>query len=187
VDILDDAPALAAPAEVEQFRVGEMAWLVERDPTAYQGVTHEGAGQSTFHFKLPREARRLNVGFDADLRGAKVDATVLSGGRRYNLFEGRRVAYYKLQLEWGIPGADALEITVHQHLRPVPVVGGWTVSRWVDLGAELDVPPAFRVTRSLYFNHPGGRTVDLCNLPGQSLSVERASLVGLPYTVRRVK
>ena len=185
VDIPDDAPAIAAPDDVEQFRVGEAAWLVERDPTTYQGVTHEHMGESTFHFRLPPEARRLTVGFNADLRGAKVDATVLSGGRRYNLFEGRRVTYFDLQLEWDIPGADELEITVHQHLRPVPVVAGWTVTRWVDLGAQLDVPPAFRVTRSLYYHHPGGQTVQLCNTPGQSLKVERASLMGLASTVRR--
>lgn len=185
LDLTDDMPALAAPADVEQFRVGEPAWLLERDPSAFQGMTREHAGQSTFHFKLPKEARRLDVKFAEDLRGAKVDATAVAGGRQYNLFDGRRIADAQVSVEWGVPGVEALEITVHQHLRPVPVVAAWTVARSVDLGAELDIPPAFRVTRSLYYRHPGGRTVALCDLPAQALTVERGSLVGLPASVRR--
>jgi len=185
LDVTDDAPGIAAPADVEQFRVGESAWLLEQDPAAFQGMTRDHAGQSTFHFKLPRETRRLDVRFAEDLRGAKVDAMVVAGGRQFNLFDGRRIADARLSLEWSVPGAEALEVTVHQHLRPVPVVASWTVARFVDLGAELDIAPAFRVTRSLYYRHPGGRTVELCNLPSRALTVERGSLVGLPASVRR--
>jgi len=185
LDIPDDSPALAAPQDVEQFRVGEAAWLLERNPSAYQGMSRDHAGQVTFRFQIPRDARRLDVRFAEDLRGAKVDAVAMAGGRQYNLLDGRRVADQQLSLEWGVPGVDALEVTVHQHLRSVPVVAAWTVARWVDLGAELDVPPAFRVTRSLYYRHPGGRTVELCNLPAQALTVERGSLVGLPASIQR--
>jgi hypothetical protein len=183
LDIPDDSPALAAPRDVEQFRVGEAGWLLERDPSAYQGIGRQHAGQTTYHFKIPKEGRRLDVRFAEDLRGAKVDAVVLAGGRPYNLLDGRRVGDAQLSVEWGVPGVDGLDITVHHHLRPVPVVAAWTIARWIDLGAQLDISPAFRVTRSLYYRHPGGRTVELCNLQGQTLTVERGSLVGVPATV----
>ncbi len=187
VDVPDGAPALAAPGDVRQFRTGEGAWLLEHDPSAYQGMSRDRAGRTTYRFQLPREARRLDVQFAEDLRGAKVDAVATAGGRRFTLLDGRRVADKRMPVEWGVPGVEWLELTVHQHLRPVPVVAAWTVARWVDLGAELDIPPAFRVTRSLYYLHPGGRTVELCHLPGQVPSVERGALIGTPVsvTVRR--
>jgi hypothetical protein len=183
LDVPDDAPALAAPKDLEQFRVGESAWLLERDPTAFQGMDREHAGRSTYRFRLPREARRLDLRFGEDLRGAKVDAVAWAGTRQFSLLDGRRVADSRVSLEWGVPGVEEIDVTVHQHLRPVPVVAEWTVARWVDLGAEQDISPAFRVTRSLYYRHPGGRTVELCNLPAQPLTVDRGSLVGVPASV----
>jgi hypothetical protein len=167
---------------VDQFRVGEEGWLLERDPSVYQGMDRH-TGRATYHFKIPKGARRLDVGFNGDLRGAKVEAVAWVGGRQYNLFDDRRVAYSLVSVEWGVQGVDTVDVTVHHHLRPVPVVGGWTVARWVDLGSETEVSPAFRVTRSLYYRHPGGRTLELCNLPGQVLTVQREALIGRPASV----
>jgi len=187
VDVPSDLPALAAPKDVQQFRVGEAAWLLERDPAAYQGMNREHAGRTTYRFRLPREARRMDLQFQESLRGAKVDAVVTATDRPFTLIDGRRYPDRDVSVEWGIQGVQWLEVTVRHHLRPVPVVASWTAARWVDPGGELDIPPEFRATRSLYYLHPGGRTVELCHLPGQMPTVDRGSLVGMPVSVTRRK
>src|SRR5262249_12549710 len=120
LDIPDDSPALAAPQDVEQFRVGEASWLLERDPSAYQGTSHEHAGQTTYHFRIPKESRRVGVGFAEALRGAKVDGVARGGGRTFNLLDGRRIGDNQLSVEWGTPGVDGLDVPVPPPLRPIP-------------------------------------------------------------------
>ena len=75
-----DAPALAAPEGVDQFRSGEQVLLVEQDPRAFMMATKESPGTMTYSFVIPSDARRLEVTFYEDLDGAKVDAVGYEGG-----------------------------------------------------------------------------------------------------------
>lgn len=182
VDLPEEVPGLAAPADLDQFRSGEPAWLVEQNPKGYLGATDQGRGRMDYLFLVPADTKRLVVAFVAPLRGAKVDASASGGGRMFPLWDERRVAENEVTLEWDLPGVEHVVIRVHHHLRPVPVVARWRTARWVDLASDTSVPAAFRVTRSLYFRHPGGRTVELCDLPGQPPSVDRARLQGAAVT-----
>lgn len=178
VDVPEDMPALAAPADIDQFRSGEPAWLVEQDPQAYQRASEHGRGSMDYAFKTALNTRRLSVRFMHPLRGAKVDAWANGKFGQFPLLAGRRVADAEVELEWDLPDIDMVVIRVHHHLRPTPVVTHWKTARWVDLASDPSVPARFRVTRSLYFRHPGGRTLQLCDLPGQALSVQRTQLAG---------
>ncbi len=184
VDVPEDAPALAAPADVDQFRAGEPAWMSEQDPNAYVSASGSyGSGKIDFGFRVLPDPRRLEVKFLEPLRGAKVDVLAMRDGVSFPIWSGRRVAEASIEVEWELPGVDQVLVRVHHHLRPVPAVTQWRAARWMDLAADLSVPAAFRVTRSLYFRHPGGRTLVLCDLPGQTLSVDRAKLGGSAASV----
>ncbi|HZA14820.1 MAG TPA: hypothetical protein VE618_10000 [Myxococcaceae bacterium] len=183
VDVPDDAVGLAAPADVDQFRPGEAAWLVEQDPKGYLGATKQRGGKMDYTFRVPPQTRRLTVHFVASLRGAELDATAYGEGRTFPLLDGHRVAENFIQLEWELPDIEGIVLRVHHHLRPVTVVAQWRTARWLDLGQDPSIPAAFRVTRSLYFRHPGGRTIELCDLPGQPQSVDRVRLAGRPVNV----
>ena len=183
VDVPDDAPGLSAPADVDQFRPGEPAWLVEQDPAAYQGATRESAGKMGYQFSVPAGTRRLEVRFLEPLRGAKVDVLAYASGRAFPIWSERRVSEASAEIEWDLPRIEQVLVRVHHHLRPVPVVTQWQTARWVDLAADVSVPAAFRVTRSLYFRHPGGRTLELCDLSAQPLTVDRSRLAGAPAAV----
>ena len=42
MDIPDEAPALAAPPDIDQFRASEPAWVIEQSPYGYAGATDTG-------------------------------------------------------------------------------------------------------------------------------------------------
>jgi hypothetical protein len=64
-------------------------------------------------------------------------------------------------------------VEVHRHLREKPVVLHWRVDREVFPSQELPAASAFQVARSLYFQHPGGRRIELCDNPGQPMLISR--------------
>jgi hypothetical protein len=68
---------------------------------------------------------------------------------------------------------DRLAVEVHHHLREKPVVLHWRVDREVFPSRELPATSAFQVARSLYFQHPGGRRIELCDTPGQPMLISR--------------
>jgi hypothetical protein len=183
VDVPDEAPALAAPAGVDQFRSGEPAWLLEQDLRGYLGATRQRGGITEYTFRVPAGTRRMNVQFVASLRGAEVDAWAYGAGRTFPLWDKRRVAETSVEVEWLLPEIDGVVVRVHHHLRPVPIVASWRTARWIDLAGDASIPAAFRVTRSLYFRHPGGQVVELCDFPSQPLSVERVRISGTPSGV----
>lgn len=166
VSLPDEAPALAAPTDLEQFRSGEPVLLLEQDPAVYLGVLHESPGRMTYRFRLPPESRRLELGFLEGLRGAKVDAMAYDGFHAFVLLDERRVEGAQLTLAWDMSGVNFVEVTVHHHLRSKPVVRTWQVARQLKARDEPSLSAAFRVPRSLYYLHPGGRRVDLCDVPG---------------------
>lgn len=167
------APALAAPADVDQFRSGEPALLFEQDASAYTGADSEHPGRMAYRFRVPRDARRLELGFLEDLHGAKVDAVAYAGGRSFPLLDERRLAGTQLALDWTMEGVDHVVVSVHHHLREKPVVREWRVGRRLEPGEAPAMPQSFRAPRSLYFRHPGGRRLELCDAPGRELRLSR--------------
>jgi hypothetical protein len=174
VELPAEAPALAAPQGIEQFRAGERALLSQVDlPDTYLGATERRFGRMAYSFQLPKGAFRMQVDFLESLNGAKVDATAYVGSRAYPLLSERRQFGKELRLDWSVTGADRLVVEVHRHLREKPVVLHWRVDREVFPSRELPATSAFQVPRSLYFQHPGGRRIELCDTPGQLMLISR--------------
>jgi hypothetical protein len=169
----DEAPALAAPEDVDQFRSGEPALFLLEDASAYLGADKEHPGRMAYDFRVPRDARRLELGFLEDLRGAKVDAVAYRGGRAFPLLDEKRLGGTQLALEWTMEGVDLVRVSVHHHLREKPVVRTWRVVRLLKPSEAPAMPEAFRAPRSLYFHHPGGRRLELCEAPGRALRLTR--------------
>ncbi len=178
VALPDEAPGLAAPVDVNQFRGGEPSMLWDSDARAYRGAVRPGPGRRSFEFSLPSGARRAEIDFAEDLRGAKVDATLYGGGNRFPLADERRISGRRLQLDWSYPDGASLVVVVHHHLRTEPIPTGWRFGRSIDLASSPETPAQFRRTRVLYFLHPGGRRIELCHAPGQALWTDRAVLTG---------
>lgn len=174
VALPDEAPALAAPQGLEQFRAGERALLTEVDPqSTYLGATERHFGRMRYTFRLPKSASRIEVEFLESLNGAKVDATAYVGAYSYPLLSERRQHGGLLALEWNVANVDTLVVEVHHHLRERPVVRHWRVGREVVPSQEAAVASAFQAPRALYFLHPGGRRVELCDTPRQRMRLSR--------------
>jgi hypothetical protein len=174
VALPDAAPALAAPFELEQFRAGERAFLSEVDPQGtYLGATEGHFGRMRYTFRLPKGTSQLELEFLDSLNGAKVDVTAYLGTREYPLLSERRQHGEQLVLQWNVEGVDTLEVQVHNHLRERPVVRHWRVGRQVVPSQEASVPTAFHASRALYFLHPGGRRIELCDTPNQPMRLSR--------------
>jgi hypothetical protein len=170
----ESAPALAAPADVDQFRSGEPALLFEQESSAYVGADSEHPGRMAYRFQVPRDAHQLVLDFLEDLRGAKVDAVAYAGGRAFPLLDERRYSGTQLGLYWTMEGVDHVVVSVHHHLREKPVVREWHVGRRLEPGKDPRLSESFRAPRSLYFLHPGGgRRLELCEAPGRELRLSR--------------
>ncbi|PTL79317.1 hypothetical protein [Vitiosangium sp. GDMCC 1.1324] len=167
------APALAAPADVDQFRTGEPVLLFEQDASAYTGAETENPGRMAYRFRVPRGARRLELGFLGDLRGAKVNAVAYASDRSFPLLDEKRLSGTQLALDWTMPDVDHVVVSVHHHLREKPVVRTWRVGRLFEPWKDPAVDPAFSTPHALYFRHPGGKRLELCNAPGRPLQLSR--------------
>ncbi|MDY7229065.1 hypothetical protein [Hyalangium rubrum] len=189
VELLDEAPALAAPRWVEQFRAGERAQLTEVDPpNTYLGATERNMGRMRYTFRVPMDASRMEVDFLSSLDGAKVDVTAYVGARAYPLLSERRQHGPNLSIDWIMAGVDTVTVEVHHHLRHRPVVRHWRVVRQVVPSQEVSIPTAFQAPRALYFLHPGGQHIELCNTPHQLMHLSRLPQ-GAPVdvTLRRAR
>jgi hypothetical protein len=184
VDLPEEAPALAAPEDVDQFRSGEPTRLSESDPRAYVGATKPSPGRMAYTFRVRPGTTRLEVSFLEPLRGAKVDATASTADGTFPLLSERRQAGASLVLDWYAEHVDGVVVEVHHHLRERPVVRSWRTDRRIWPEREASVAEAFKAPRALYFLHPGGgRTVSLCQAPGRTLSLTRWPLEGVPTSV----
>ncbi|KFA92686.1 hypothetical protein Q664_13880 [Archangium violaceum Cb vi76] len=79
----------------------------------------------------------------------------------------------QLALDWAMEGVEQVVISVHHHLREKPVVRTWRVGRLLKPTEDPAMPEAFRAPRSLYFLHPGGRGLELCDAPGRTPRLSR--------------
>lgn len=189
-------PSLAAPNDVNQFRTGEAAIVwedkVERsqDLPYYGGYyhhhyhhAHHGEVQEVTVRALGDNARHLDVELGASLHGMRVEVNGWSSQRGTVPLLSKRLDTSRILLEWQGP-LDSITLTFHSHLRHDAV----TVRR-VRVGERRIVETAdwasnrFAAPKTLYFFHPGGRTLELCEREGATLGVERASVTGLPMPV----
>jgi len=174
VELPAEAPALVAPWNIDQFRAGEYVNLREKDSqSVYLGASHRHPGRMAYSFRIPKGTFRVELGFLDSLDGAKVDATAYVGSRAYPLLSERRQSGQELTLEWNVADVDSLVVEVHHHLRGEPVVLHWWVDRNVVLSQEAPLPSGFQTARSLYFRHPGGMRIQLCDIPGQLMTLSR--------------
>jgi hypothetical protein len=183
VALPETAPALAAPEDVDQFRTGEPALAFEEDPGAYVGASEEHLGRMAYTFRVPRDARRLELGVLEPLRGAKVDVVAYAGSRAFPLLDEKRHAGTEVAAVWSMDGVDRVVVRIHRHFREKPVVRTWRVGRQVGPGTQGLVPEGFRTPRSLYFRHPGGRRLELCEAPNRPLAFSLGRLGEAPHEV----
>lgn len=184
VAIPEAAPALAAPRGIDQFRSGESVLLYGKDePRAYTGMTERHLGKTEYSFTFEAPAQHLAVEFWGDLGSAKVDATAFRSGSAFPLLAERRVRGRTVSLDWTQVDAQSVVVTVHHHARPRPVVAHWRVGWTTVVTGEEWEPPEALAPRSLYFRHPGGRELVLCEAPAQRLEVDRTRFRGVPELV----
>lgn len=170
-------PALAAPPEVSQFRSGERALVVEDGLRRYEGTVGTNPLSMEHFFRLGAGTQQLRVEFSEPLRGAKVDVTAYStGGLTFPLLVERRIPGSQLELQLEREDFTQLIIRVHHHFRRPPVVRSARAERLVNVSEEPGLPEALRAPGSLYYLHPGGRTLTLCETPGRVLRVEQRAL-----------
>ena len=173
VDLPAEAPQLAAPEGISQFRSEQAVLVNDASRDLLTGATSLNLGSMTYTFTLPRGARRLEIEFDEPLRGAKVDASLRERWQTFPLWHERRVRENRVEVDLGNNAMPELELTVHHHLRGPPAVVRWKVTRTLVLDAR-DLPPRFLRRASLYFLHPGNTEVVLCQAPGASCRWTRA-------------
>lgn len=175
---LEPAIALAAPEGVDQFRAGEPALVWDADQP---GPPPSRPGFGLVEYRLPAAGARLvEVEFAAGLDGARVDVDGETPAGRVPLIAGRRVNERRLRVEWERDDVRALVVTIHRHLRPLPIATRFRSGtvRVVD-AAE---PRAF-ARPALYYRQPRGAPVELCPAPARRLSVARAALPSRPSEV----
>jgi hypothetical protein len=182
-DPLAAQPSLAAPDGVEQFRAGEPAivWGAAR-PGPPPG--HPSPGVVEYRFPIP-DARVFECEFTAALDGALVDVDAETRFGAVPLVAARRVRDRVVRVEWDRDDVRTLVVTVHHHLRPLPIAAR---SRAGTI-ALVDEPAHAACGAALYYRQPTGRRVELCPAPGRRLEVARASLPSSaqPVTLERAR
>jgi hypothetical protein len=183
--IPDGAPALAVsdslagtPRDfIEQFRAGEsaMVWLGGEHSSMALGGHHPGRIEYVFRVD-GAQWQVLQIQLAASLAGEKVDVIAYGASGAVPLWLERRAAGSSLAIEWSLPGVYAVAVSFHHHLRERPVVTSWQAGLRAKVSETAWVPAGFRQPGSLYYYHPGGRTLILCNEPFHDLAVRRESL-----------
>lgn len=132
-----------------------------------------------FTFSFERDDRRvLEVDFLRGLAGAKVDVIAYSNGVALPLLWEARQGAGRLRVSWEASGVYTVVVRVHSHLREPPLVSGYRSGAPLIVGAQPFAPEPFRAPRSLYYRHPGGRALALCDAPAQHLELDAAALAG---------
>jgi hypothetical protein len=184
VALPEDAPSLAAPWDIEQFRSGEPALVWFEGSPAVIGGMHHAHGRVDYSFQFDSDNRRvLEVDFHRGLAGAKVDVIAYSGGAALPLLWEARQGGSRLRVGWEASGVYTVVVRVHNHLREPPLVSSYRSGAPLIVGAQR-FGAAFREPRSLYYYHPGGRELTLCEAPERRLELRAAALSGpAPVTV----
>jgi hypothetical protein len=158
----NDAPSLAAPAAVEQFRSEGMVTIVDERAEIFLAGERTWAGPVVFDLELGAGGRSLEVQFVQPLRGAKVDVTARGPSGTMTLLREQRVGADTLKLTWGTNEVERVSIRVHSHLRKEPIVRSLTSVR-VRPASSLPLASGFTHERSLFYLQPAGPRVMLCD------------------------
>lgn len=171
VALPQDAPSLAAPEGVLQFRSDEPVLVIDERPmAAWVGAQHR-PGTTLFEFPLSPGAKSVEVRFAQPLRGAKVDATGYDERRQGTaLMREQRTGGNTLNLSWGNAEMRTVEIGVHDHFRHEPLVASWKATSQLP-ASRLALPLAFKMKRSLYYLQPASEGLRLCNEPSRIMTV----------------
>lgn len=184
--IPDEAPGLAAEGSIEQFRSDEpvMIWMSGVDGSVT--LSSHRPGKIEYLFRLDSaDWSILEATFSRWLTGEKVDIIAHTPQGQVPLWLERRHSGNDLHVEWSMPGVYAVTVRIHHHLREHSTVASWRAGARASVARSSWSPPGFRAGRTLYYLHPGGQIVQLCDLPRQYLTVNRSSLVGaVPAPVR---
>lgn len=160
---LEQAPALAAAPELEQFRAGEKARIADRSPGLLVAEHPEGLS-TRYTIAAGDGAQAFTLEFATSLRGAQVDVEAEAGLARFRLSTSR-VNGSLVNGRWNVPGVRRVDVVVHHHLRGRPAVAALEVERLAVVAAPGASPG------TLYVHHPGGVRLELCDAPGRVLSV----------------
>ncbi|MFO0572445.1 MAG: hypothetical protein U1A78_00460 [Polyangia bacterium] len=184
--IPDSDPALAAEPGVQQFRADEPAliWL-STDRGGVSLLSHRPGKLEYLIRPETSDWRILELTLDRSLLGEKVDVVLHTPQGLVPLWLERRASGSELHVEWSLPDVYAVTVRLHHHLREHPSVVGFRAGvRAAPSQAGL-LPTRFRGKGVLYFLHPGGGTVVLCDAPGRPLVVYQSSLIeAVPTLVR---
>jgi hypothetical protein len=184
--VVADTGATSPRDPIGQFRADEQAvvWLGSEHASLSAATPHPGRIEYMFRVD-GGQWQLLHLQLARGLAGEKVDAIAYTPGGPVPLWLERRVSGAEVAVEWSLPGVYAIAVSFHHHLRERPVVTSWQAGLRTTVSAAAWAPPGFRQPRSLYYYHPGGRTLILCDEPGRELGVRRDALSGAdPTTVR---
>lgn len=192
--IPDEAPGLSVADPqptpwqfIEQFRADEQAvvWLgTDRGSMALSG---HHPGRIEYMFRIDgAQWQILQVQVAAGLAGEKIDVIAYTPSGPVPIWLERRVSGTDFTVDWALDGVYAVAVSFHHHLRERPVVTAWQAGLRTRVSAASWLPAAFRQPRSLYYYHPGGRTILLCDERYQELAVHRQSLIAATPTAVRL-
>ena len=185
--IPDSDPALAADAGIEQFRAEEPAliWL-GTDRGSVTLLAHRPGKLEYLIRPETSDWRILELTMDRPLLGEKVDVVLHTPQGLVPLWLEHRTTGRELHLEWSLPDVYAVTVRLHHHLREHPAVASFRAGVRVAPSQLAFLPQRFRGKGVLYYLHPGGRTVVLCDSPGQPLGLQQSSLAGAVPTLVRL-
>jgi len=135
---------LFGPLGREPPPVENLAWT-EAPADALAVTEGEPRGAVSYAVALPPAAgapplRRVELRFAQSLDGARVDVQAIGPRGWLTLVDGRRTGGDTVSIPIPPVDADRLQVTVHHHLRPLPVVAEVRFGRAPGQTAGADVP-----------------------------------------------
>jgi hypothetical protein len=156
-----DAPALAGPPGIDQYRTNERALAWREEGTVPASHNYSAGGSVDFHLELDgAPADAVEATFAARLGGAAVEASALTAGGIYVSLPRTRVHTTTVRLQLADPLTSAVILTVHHHLRAQPQLVAWRAGAW-------STPPGGAAL--LVYEQPPGQSILLCNRPEQTM------------------
>lgn len=168
-----NAPDLAAPDDVDQFRTDDVVTVLQDQ--LMRRTYRASLGRQTFEIDLPPGTRTMALRFAKPLDGAKIDAVIEGPRGRVTLLDERRASGLVLSLP--IPNVEATlaTVTVHHHLRDVPWLETASLEREVVPRHSAEFPAQLKLENALYVLS-AGRPMTLCERKNQPLRLHARSL-----------
>lgn len=165
VMIPNDAPRLAAPDGVDQYRSAEAYETVNEYRAASLAGWSGRMGKTEFELVPGAGACELEVEFTEPLRGAKVSMSSSGTSPLRALMPEKRQPGKTVRTKWG-SDVPQVKVIVHDHFRKSPVIQRWKT--------VCTVPVNYNETQAdrwLTYLQPVGKPVQLCERPGATMRV----------------